>query len=1111
MERAVSALTLAKVLRLGNAMKLTHILLVPVVASLLSLSWLVRHVDAKDGVPFVATFRQAQTAGIDGREWDQSFPSATTVDAVHRAVLIRFPFTAERIKVALDLGLTIERVEIVLEFDGTEIVPNGYLSRPHLGKEKWEERPPQWSIVAWPLRRPWAVSNERGPTFNAYINGFGYWARYGASDTNTDRFPTRFGPFELSHVAREAKIDVTAVFADPIYGMDLGTRLRLIEENGLLLKKLETYDARYRETSDPYEWAVPTGGHGLRFKNPRMVVTFRHNTDREVLPPPLYLPTSTDIASLASSLERSDRREKPTAVMPTPEEFEELSRNFALRRPPGMAEWQFDRVTELYRIGGGRVTDWIKAVNSGNRLEYERLIREILATPPRYWKGWSVQDDLLVWYLYRDLLPPPVQDHIRAYWEAWLMPDIPTREMFHPQSKEARDYWRKTKDWRGRTSFFRAGFNYAASTQNFNHTAAMGALLGGNIIGSEYAMADGRHGLEHLLMRLWSTLDGSTQEMLDHYYFSITLSAQKMIADFAPTTLDRLMGRIILDRSVELLATAYHPGLRRFINASGRARLSGVLVEQDGIYGALHTLSKRGALNYLNEPLTARVNGMPIWGHDFPPGRVALQSQPSNWAPSWMTDVIDEKSFPFQETSAETTRGNFNPPLWRRTYLGRHYGLASQDIKGGTVDVMAQWSHKSEPATSMEDIGTLTLRYAINEPDMASTKGGTMPYAGGIVTYQYENRAIVLGKPRTEKERIVALAGDEGLRSLSTVVALWNFRKNLGWKLFVDGQPINRLPVSVKAGQVITIKDGVSYIGIIPLPATDLGRKDEVVIGFGGGGKSERYAAPIEPALLIRSYNLQQDHPVSLDDIKLPTISTATYGGFIIEMGDVTEYGDFESFSKKMQTSAVSTRWEPRRKLLNVTYRSDQDVMEVGFATDFRQSDVHFGVLPGEHTKALPYRKFNGTWPYLPNGLNRDTTFSQQGTTGRLEKNGAILTIEEGRKGYLQSDPSSGNYVGYNLLPDPTDWSFSVPGGVTFRANGKVGLLRLAAQPDENRVWIDHSAKLDQNGPEMATSMLAFGLERPPEVYLNGERIQRSLGKTIFGGKAAYVVPLTMH
>src|SRR5262249_6153546 len=49
---------------------------------------------------------QAQTTGIDGREWDKSFSDAMTVDAVHRAVLLRFPFSAEKIKARLEVGLT---------------------------------------------------------------------------------------------------------------------------------------------------------------------------------------------------------------------------------------------------------------------------------------------------------------------------------------------------------------------------------------------------------------------------------------------------------------------------------------------------------------------------------------------------------------------------------------------------------------------------------------------------------------------------------------------------------------------------------------------------------------------------------------------------------------------------------------------------------------------------------------------------------------------------------------------------------------------------------------------------------------------------------------------
>src|SRR4029079_6597677 len=170
--------------------------------------------------------------------------------------------------------------------------------------------------------------------------------------------------------------------------------------------------------------------------------------------------------------------------------------------------------------------------------------------------------------------------------------------------------------------------------------------------------------------------------MLDHYYVSITLSGQKMIADYGPSALDRLMGRIALDRTMEMLVTLYHSRLRRFVSCSGRARLSGVLVEQRGIYSALHTLSKEGTLIHLDSGPDGKAQGLPVWGYDFPPGRVAIQTLQQPWLPDWVADLIHHTPVPCEETAAETTRGNFNPPLWRRCWLGRWGGLASADIRG---------------------------------------------------------------------------------------------------------------------------------------------------------------------------------------------------------------------------------------------------------------------------------------------------------------------------------------------------------------------------------------------------------------------------------------------
>ena len=768
--------------------------------------------------------------------------------------------------------------------------------------------------------------------------------------------------------------------------------------------------------------------------------------------------------------------------------------------------WENDRIDELRQVGGDRVSRWADISGPKGYETYQARLRELLAVPPRYWQGWGIQDDLLIIRVFGALLPAPALDHLKAYWSAWLMPDLRTDELVHPQSREAFEYWKRTHDWRGRASFFRDGYNFAVSTQNFNHTAAMGALLGGALIDAPYAIADGRHCLEHMLLRFWGFLDGSTQEMLDHYYLSITFSAQKMFADFAPTPIDRLMGRILVDRTMEMLITVYHPALRRFVAASTRARLPGVLVEQDGIYGALHTVSKAGVLKYLDKPASAVVHGMPVWGGDFPPGRVALQTLHSPWAPRWAAGLIDDKPVPFEETSTETTRGYFKPPLWRRTYLGRWHGLASTDIRGGTFDLVGQWVRQARPSTVLEDLGTLTARYSVNTADLAATSGGVTTHGGLTLTYQSRNRAIVFAKPHTNRSRFMAAAGDGGVATLATVIGLWNFMASPDWKIFVDEEKIETFPHRLSAGQRILIHDGVSYLGIIPLPATDLGRDVEVEIGFGGGGgQTEPTKAVVTPALTISIFNLKRDKPIAVADLDLERIRSRSFGGFVLEMGDAAEYGSFDAFAKHMRGNKLVAEWDEGRRQLEVSYRSGTDLMEAAFTTDFsQQTEAHFAVSPGVQGGAIPYRRLNGQWPYLPPGLERDTTWSQQGTTGRLEKNGAVLVSEPGRKAYLLADPSSGAIVGYNPLPDAQSWVLTTRDGVVLRPDGKVGLLRVEYRPWSGECDVDYAPKPDQQGADMARNLAFTGLPTQPKVRLNGKPVDA----TPIASAAGFQIPL---
>jgi hypothetical protein len=1027
----------------------------------------------------------AETATIDGRNWDKPLVGGRTVDAVHRSVLLRFPSMAGQVAEMLAKGLAIVRAELSIGYDGYEVEPHGYTCREGLGRKLWTDDPPTWHIQAWPLRRAWFADPELGPTFNANVNGRQYWALYGAADSAADRYTGMLEPQELSFSAPEARIDISRLLSTDVLARDPAPRLRLLEQCGFLLRKVETYDTRYRALGDPYEWTTPTGGHGLRFGSARLIVTFdAASEDRStsvVLPPAL---SREELAKPAA-------RAAPTAVMLRAEQVIEgmhlATRAGSDRRQP----WENDRIEELLRLGGDRVSHWID-VNDAKAYEtYGARLRELLAIPPRYWQGWEIQDNLLVYHVFGALLPAAVADHLKAYWRAWLMPDLPTDAFFHPQSREAWDYWQRTHDWRGRASFFRAGYTYVASTQNFNHTAAMGALIGGALIESQNAIADGRHGLEHLLLRFWGFLDGSTQEMLDHYYLSITLSAQKVFADFAPTPIDRLMGRILVDRTMEMLITIYQPKLRRCVSSSGRANLPGVLVTQEGINGALHTVSKSGVLNYLDKPVTTAVRGMPVWGHDFPPGRVAIQSLASPWAPRWAAGLVDDKPVPFEETSAETTRGNFKPPLWHRTYLGRWYGLASADIRGGTFDLVGQWVRRPQVSTGLEALGTLTARYTVNRPDLAATHGGTATHGGLTLIYQSRNRAIVVAKPHTNRERFMAAAGNDGVARLATVIGLWTFAEAADWKIFVDDERIETFPRRAAAGQLITVHDGVTYLGIIPLPATDLGRDVEVEIGMGGGGRVEPGNAEVSPALIISMFNLRRDKPIPVADLDWDRISTRAFGGFVLEMGDIAEYADYEAFARHMRANRVVAEWHEERRLVEVSYRSGADLLEAGFTTDFAQpSATHFAINPGSQGRAIPYRRLNGQWPYLPAGLERDTSWSQQGTTGRLEKNGAVLLTEPGRKAYLLADPVSGAVVGYNPLPDPQSWELTAGDGVALRADGKVGLLRVEYRPRAGECEVDYAPKPGQNGADMAKSLMITGLRRPPEVRLNGKSVK---------------------
>ena len=1156
-----------------------------------------------------------------GKRGKGTKPGALVFDALHRSLLVRFPGAAEAIAARIRQGRAVETVELVLPFRDTEFWPEGYImpsGMSFLG-DRWVKTPPIWHAVAWALRRPWRADPSLGPTFNAYLNGVGYWAKYGAQDTEHDRYPQQFGPTEVSHrekhgyqdpppepeapkqpaadpnapddivdpdqefekpdpeVERQreaARMDLTAALTDPAFGPSLAARLRRLSDCGFLVRKWETHDLRYKDLWSGYEWGTTTGGRGILIHKPTLVVTFaaaKQDPKLGELPPPV------DMDELARSLKSSGNGGAPTAVIPSVEKLAEYRARLGFVQPAWMPEWQWQRVQELYALGKlGPVV--MKFPDTAE--EYAEWIDFLLSVAPRHFFGHVTPRRAGQIIRYAPALPAAVLEHERNYWSGWLLPDRPTSELVHPQDGKAQaDYLAKTGDWRGNTSYYRGGYCRTMSTMNFNHTSALGALLGGSIIGSEHAMADGRFGLEHYPLRLWSWYDGTTQESIDHYYFAITLFAQKDFADFGPTHLDRMMGQSILAKSIEELCSAYHPGLRRCISVSTRTGPAYLWAIQDGVQHIIHTLSHRGALHDVGNKQTF---GMPIVGNDAPPKQVALQTLTGPWAPEWVANMVDEKPIPYEMTVSYRMWGGYAAnPLWKRSYLGRHYGIASQDMSGAVIPLMAQWRRKDQPVETIQEVGTLLARPGVNTTIMLDTEGGAVSNQGDLGILQHRNKALVLTSPQPQGDRTK-------VESLQTTLALFDFRKSPGWEIWVDEEKATQFPLSVKLSQRITIRDGLTYLGLAPLPATDLGRTDELLLSeptqltkLWGGGEAK-------PALLIESFNLRsplvryqlesgkepdQDQvakeaekvdimadpadeegeeeetaatydtwtirkrileawgkskdemglDLGLTDKDVQALDTMertweqvryAFGGFAIELGDESEYGNFAAFRQHIREAEIETRWEEAAKTAHVTYRSGKDVLEAGY-------------LPDNPPRCFTYRRVNGEWPYLPPGLDRDTPLSQQGTTGRLAKNGAALLCEPGRMAYLQTEPVTGTVAGFNPLPDPTLWSLRVPrtvasapsessgpaspgaaGSITVKADGRVSLLRVVVRPRENRLWVDYAPKPRQTTPEMASSLLLFGIEAAPVVDFNGKRVPEALPRLEIGGQTAYVLRL---
>lgn len=1091
---------------------------------------------------------------------DQSGPIA--FDAQHRYLLVRFPDAARKIAQALSSGKSVAKVELVLPYRDEELWPqstrgadfptaDGYRFRMNWDVDKlYRSNRPNWHAVAHVLRKPWTADVNIGPTYNAAINGAVYWKRFGASDPQEDRFPQQLGPVEVSSYKPDGRMDVTAVLTDAAFGKSLSERLSVLADCGFVVNKWETYDARFTPPV-VYEWAVSTGPRAILIQQPKLVVTFKAGAGESVNVNP---PAPVDVNALAAKLTAKPQGQ-PTAVVPTYEQIVALNEKF-LSRPAWMPDWQYERVMQLLKLeSGGKLPMFFQLLVPGHvavdviarvkgqeprRAEipqaeldyavYLAWIDWLNGRPLRYWEGHlTAADTVALWYNCRDAVPAAVQDVILRNWNAYLMPDRETEldpklrrrydqfdgKLVHPMVDDPRvgvdkdgkqaqwnqgdTYYKNTGDWRGNKSYYRSGFTREMSTANFNSSATGGALLCGQIIGSERAIADGRAGLMQFPFWMWTHSAGVGQEFIDHYYWAIATTSNKSFVDFCQQPQDQMAGWSIISKTVNDLALAYHPNLKKLLGPASRTCFKYVLGHQDGLYHTLHVLSPRGALCDMetgvlpdltmekdakgnkNKPLSA-------WGHDVPPVTVAFQTLSGPWAAPWFTEMIDDKPLPW--SSLVEKEGD---PVF--TYFGVNYGLSSIRAKPQRLHMNAHWRRRPETPKSMSEIGTLDMRIGFNQTQIGNDGAGVISQQGDYKCYQSGNKLLMLARPKMSIIAQQAGARDFGLRklpaqpitSVQCTAAFFNYEKPAPtWEIFIDGQKVQSLPAYAKNSQVITVRDGVTYLAIRPLPTDDAGRDEEVVLEA-GTPQPEAYAdqVNIQPALLVHSYFFKGEQAI---DAAAKKKLESAQSGFLVEMGDVNDSGSFENFQKRVQAANLKAGKE------SLTYHA------------------------GDQTLVASWDAFtvNGTDPAAvlkTSNLWQDTSLSQMGRA-RLEKNGAIIERAKSWANMnLQTFPRQKIYVALNLLPNYQNFRFTEPGGVRLESDGGLSMGQFAIK-DSRQIDIKYHPFGDEYLPKPgslppATVLFVSGAKSKPQVMLNDKDVTNSLKTWKHDGRDGWLVPLT--
>ena len=524
--------------------------------------------------------------------------------------------------------------------------------------------------------------------------------------------------------------------------------------------------------------------------------------------------------------------------------------------------------------------------------------------------------------------------------------------------------------------------NVSVAYTNIALLDAFNTVLAGQVLGDEHLLARGRARLDQWIA--FTNRSGAVPEYNSPTYLAVDLVALAGLAERAADPAVAIKARLMEERLWLHLATHYHHPSAQLAGPHSRAYHNDVT---GGICGIKHILYRCLGDERLQQ------------ASDYATHRQSPGSVRAGRAPFHVTDyllrLLDGKPFPY--TVQELADLDNGVDLY--TYMTPAYALGTVSAGNNPQNNRLILYYRKDRAPGY---GVLFSRYLVNEKALGSfyhatdrSRGNNLNEEGLFWGLQHENKSIAL---------YALLPQNEPVHSLKTEVFILN-AAGLD-EVWVNNERIEHLPRELRPLDALQLADGDTFIALRPLAPSNLGRVAPIVV-------QER-----DGELVLSIYNYYQGEAKRFWEYATggPFYHGNIRAGFVIEVGDRAQFGDFAAFRAHIARGHVAENTD--RNVRNVRYASGGDLLEIGV-------DLY--------ANRLVERRVNGAI-YQAAMLRSPTAV--QSTAGELHAGGAKLHTNPAPV-WLLADDDHDCWVAAKPSDEPGPWRFETPAGsVTCAAFG---------------------------------------------------------------------------